>query len=95
MLGRGGRAEQKWWCRQAYDTRRERVLLSSYEGRRTSQYGSDLIILDKHPEYCDWTLRTAETGDDPSQALVKAKYLAKREARTPEDAPAGQMDEEL
>ena len=50
----------------------------------------------EHPEYCDWILRTAETGDNPSQQLLRlARYLATKEARSTEDIPAGRMDDEL
>ena len=107
MLGGGGRAEQKWWCCQACGTRWERVLSSSYEGNKTSLHGSDLMTFGKHtgktyitvhllhPDYCDWALRTAESGNDSSPALLRfAKYLATTQVRRPENAPAGRMDEE-
>lgn len=108
MSGRGGRGDKKWWCCQACGTRWERILLSSFEGTKDRQSGTDLITFGKHagktyntvyvqhPDYCDWILRTAETGDSPCQSLLKfAKYLATREARSPDDIPAGRMDDEL
>jgi len=53
-------------------------------------------VYTKHPTYADWVLKTAETGDSPSEPLKRfARYLASREARSPEDVPAGKMDEEL
>ena len=53
-------------------------------------------VYEKYPEYCEWILKTAETGDDPCQQLMKfAKYLASREAPNPENIPAGRMDEAL
>ena len=107
MLGRGGRAN-KWWYCQACGTRWERIPLSSYEATNDFQTGKDLVTFGRHvgmsyntvwakfPAYCDWVLRTVESGDDPSQQLKKfARYIASREARSPEDIPAGQMDEEL
>ena len=108
MLGRGGRGDLKWWYCQACGTRWERIPLSSFEGTNDLQSGKDLVTFGKHagknyntvwvnyPDYCDWVLRTTESGDDPSPALKKfARYIASREARSPEDIPAGQMDEEL
>ena len=55
----------------------------------------DTVYL-KYPDYCNWAMSTAESGDDACQQLIKfAKYIATREARTPENIPAGRMDEEL
>ena len=108
MYGRGARADKKWWYCQACGTRWERILLSNFEGTSNHQNGTDLITFGKHagktyntvyvthPDYCEWILKTAETGDSPSPELLKfAKYLATREARSPDDIPAGEMDEEL
>ena len=53
-------------------------------------------VYKKHPSYCNWVMHTAEVGDDPGASLVKfARHLATREARSPEDVPAGRMDEAL
>ena len=68
----------------------DRITFGKYMGK-TYQ-----AIYLEHPEYCDWILQTAETGDHPSQQLLRfAKYLATKEARTTENIPAGRMDEEL
>ena len=107
MLGRGGRADQKWWSCQACGTRWERIPLSKFE--TTSQPScKDLLTFGKHAgktydfvylnhiNYCEWILRTVESGDDAGLQLFKfARYLATREARSPGDVPAGRMDEEL
>ena len=108
MCGRGGRGDLKWWCCQACGTRWERILLSSFEGTTDRPSGSDLVTFGRHagktyntvyvqdPGYVNWILQTAESGDSPSASLLKfARYLATRETRTPEDTPAGRMDEEL
>ena len=63
-------------------------------GRHTGKTYDTVYTL--HPDYCNWVLNTAETGDSPSPQLVKfARYLSTREARNPDDIPAGRMDEEL
>jgi hypothetical protein len=50
----------------------------------------------KHPSYCNWALSTVESGDSHCPQLKKfAHYVASKEARGPEDIPAGAMDEEL
>jgi len=108
MLGRGGRNDQKWWCCQACGARWDRILLSKYEPTTSQPSGKDLVTFGKHagktydnvflnnPGYCDWIMKTAEEGDDAGVQLIKfARYLATREARSPEDVPAGRMDEEL
>ena len=108
MCGRGGRGDKKWWYCQACGTRWERILLSSFEETNANPSGRTLVTFGKHagmtydtvclnhPSYVDWILKTAETGDSPSQQLISyAKYLATKEARSPEDVPAGRMDEEL
>ena len=107
MLGRGGRAEQKWWCCQACGTRWERIPLSKYETNDAAT-GKDILtwgrnagktydtVYTMHPDYCLWIMQTAESGDDACAQLIKfARYLATREARNPDDIPAGRMDEEL
>ena len=110
MLGRGGRGEKQWWYCQACGNRWKRIPLSKYEipSAGTVSGGNDIICFGKHtgktcatvyrlhPEYCQWILQTAETGDDPCQQLMKfAKYIASREAPNPENIPAGKMDEGL
>ena len=59
-------------------------------------------VFKNHTQYCCWVLNTAESGDASCPALKRyASYIAAREARTPypnrtpEDIPAGRMDEEL
>ena len=107
MQGRGGRVD-KWWYCKACGTRWERVPLSSYEVPNDVQTGKNLVtfgqylgmsyatVWTKFPSYCDWVLKTAESGDSPSPPLKKfARYIASREARSPEDIPAGTMDDEL
>ena len=107
MLARGGRNDQRWWCCQACGARWERIPLSKYETNEQPS-GKDLVTFGmhagktynnvylSHPTYCDWIMKTAETGDDASAQLIKfARYLTTREARSPEDVPAGRMDEEL
>ena len=108
MLGRGGRNDLKWWICQACGTRWERLPLVKFESTGAQPRCKDLITFGmhcgktydtvylNHPEYCDWILRTAESGDDASAVLKKfARYLATREVRDPMDVPAGRMDEEL
>ena len=108
MHGRGGRGEKKWWSCQLCGTRWERIPLVNLEAKTELPGPMDRITFGKymgktyqtvhlqHPEYCDWILRTAETGDSPSQQLLRlARYLATKEARSTEDIPAGRMDEEL
>jgi hypothetical protein len=109
MFARGGRGELKWWTCIACGTRWARIPLSHYELHSAGQSnGNDLVtfgmhagktyntVYHKHQQYCEWVLQTAETGDDPSPQLIKfARYLATKEARDPNDIPAGRMDEEL
>ena len=107
MSGRGGRGDLKWWICQACGTRWERVPLSKFE--TTAQPNcKDLLTFGRHAgktydfvylnhiNYCEWILKTAESGDDACDQLIKfARYLATREVRDPGDIPAGRMDEEL
>ena len=107
MSGRGGRGDLKWWICQACGTRWERVPLSKFE--TTAQPScKDLLTFGRHAgktydfvyrnhiNYCEWILKTAESGDDACDQLIKfARYLATREVRDPGDIPAGRMDEEL
>jgi hypothetical protein len=108
MHGRGGRGEKKWWSCPLCGTRWERIPLVNLEAKTELPGPMDRITFGRytgktyqtvhlqHPEYCDWILRTAETGDNPSQQLLRlAKYLATKEARSTEDIPAGRMDGEL
>ena len=111
MCARGGRGEKHWWYCKACGNRWKRIPLSHYEihSAGTVASGNDIItfgkhtgktcatVFNKHPEYCQWILKTAETGDDPCQGLMKfAKYIASREAPNPgANIPAGKMDEEL
>ena len=109
MFARGGRGDQKWWTCAACGARWERTPLSHYEVHSSAQSnGRDLVtfgqhagksydtVYANHPSYCNWILQTAETGDDKSPQLVKfARYLATKEARNPDDIPAGRMGEEL
>jgi hypothetical protein len=110
MLGRGGRGEQQWWYCQACGNRWKRIPLSKYAllSAGTVPSGNDILCFGKHlgktcatvyklyPEYCEWILKTAETGDDPCPQLMRfAKYLATKETPNPENIPAGRMDDEL
>ena len=48
------------------------------------------------PSYCQWALLTVESGDATGDGLARfAQYVATREARGPNDIPAGRMGEEL
>ena len=110
MCARGGRGEKHWWYCTACGTRWSRIPLSHYEllSAGTVYSGNDIItfgkhigktcatVYNKHPEYCEWILKTAETGDDACQQLMKfAKYIASRGPPDPENIPAGKMDEAL
>jgi hypothetical protein len=109
MRARGGRDNLLWWNCQACGTSWDRIPLSKFEATSDSQSNhKDRVtfgkhagktydeVYKKHPSYCMWVMQTAEVGDDPDASLVKfARHLATREARSPEDVPAGRMDEEL
>ena len=47
------------------------------------------------PSYCQWAIKTVESGDPSSPDLVRfARFVAQKESQMP-DIPAGKMDEEL
>ena len=106
MQARGGRNNLQWWNCQACGTRWERIPLSKFEdipisGKTKVTFGKNAgmtydEVYQQHPSYCNWVITTAEVGDSPDVSLVKfARYLVTLEARSPEDVPAGRMDEEL
>ena len=109
MQARGGRNNLQWWNCQACGTRWERIPLSKFEstpdipisGKTKVTFGRHAgltydEVYQQHPSYCGWVINTAEVGDDPGESLVKfARHLVTREARQPEDVPAGRMDEAL
>ena len=112
MCARGGRGTPPtlWWYCEACGNRWQRIPLSNYESAGTVSSGNDILcfgkhigktcrtVYGKHPEYCQWILKTAETGDSPCQELLKfARYISSRDPNgpNPEDIPAGRMDEEL
>ena len=107
MLGRGGRNDLRWWVCQACGTRWERIHSSKFETSSNPcqkdrlNFGSHAgktyeFVYQNQPAYCDWILRTAESGDGASPQLKNfARWLATRENRSPTDVPAGRMDEEL
>jgi hypothetical protein len=108
MFARGGRGDKKWWLCQACGTRWQRIPLDDLAPRTETLGSRDRITFGKylgqsyqqvylnHPDYCQWVLQTAETGDAPSWMLIRfAKWLATKEARTAEEIAAGKMDESL
>ena len=107
MLARGGRNDLRWWVCQACGARWERIPSSKFETSSNPSQKDRLnfgmyagktyeTVHSNHPSYCEWILKTAESGDGASAPLKKfARWLATREARSPTDVPAGRMDEEL
>ena len=75
-----------WWQGAAMD-------LITF-GKHTGKTYNTVYV--QHPDYCEWILRTAETGDSPSQSLLRfADFLATKQMRSVDDIPSGRMDEEL
>ena len=110
MCVRGGRAQMRWWYCIACGSRWQRVPLSVYvtQNQGTMPSGSDIACFGKHlgktyrtiyklhPAYCDWILKTAESGDESCAQLKRfAKWVAATGPPDLNTIPAGRMDEPL
>ena len=86
-----GNGKDIWWTCTLCLSRWDRIPVTHFEKAGTPQ-DSDRALFGKHTgrtyleifrmdkQYCEWVLRTAESGDDASADLIRlAKWIASRE----------------
>ena len=90
MKARGNR-DTKWWTCLLCNSRWERTPLREHQGPATSKetatfgkYAGHTLgqIYQNDKQYCEWVLRTIESGDKPKSTGIMrlAQYIATREA---------------
>ena len=90
MKARGNR-DSKWWTCLQCNSRWERIPITERQGIPSSKetvtfgkyagYAMGAIYANDKP-YCEWALRTIESGDQPKTQGIRrlAEYIATREA---------------
>ena len=86
-----GNGKDIWWTCDLCLSRWDRIAITQYEnpgppkdsdralfGKHTGRTYLEIFRMDQ--QYCDWVLRTAESGDEASPELIRlAKWIASRE----------------